>query len=193
MKASRILPDNLLIIASLLTVLFGLPIFLAAGTLKFWNGWLFLAIFVICSVIIAAINPELTKKRAGGIEKEKHQEIIKFLLTICAFGILIISGLNYRNDWSSVPAPAVIIFAFVMVGAFVMLSIVVKENSFASRVRRNSGKSENYRYGYLFYYSTSNVSCIYHHIYCFPHCLRITVLVYSCALYSIFAGFQNSK
>ena len=134
MNTSRPLLSNLLIITSSLTVIFGLPLFLAAGSLSFWNGWIFLAVFVICSTIISAINPELTTKRATGAEKEIPQEIIKLLLTLCACAIPLVSGLDYRNNWSSVPTTVVAVFSLIMIGAFVLLSIVLKENRFALRV-----------------------------------------------------------
>ena len=134
MNTPRPLLSNLLIIASLLTVLFGLPLFWAAGTLAYWNGWIFLTVFVICSTIISAANAELTTKRATGTEKGKQQTIIKLLLTLCAFAIPLVSGLDYRNEWSNVPTTVVAIFTLIMVGAFVLLSNVLKENSFAIRV-----------------------------------------------------------
>jgi hypothetical protein len=36
----------------LLVVLFGVPLFLPAGTLRFWNAWAFLGIFAGCFVTI---------------------------------------------------------------------------------------------------------------------------------------------
>jgi Ca2+/Na+ antiporter len=64
------------IIPVLLIILFGPPIFLSAGTLNFWNGWLFLLLFAICSIFISIVNLELAEKRAKGIEEENSQMIV---------------------------------------------------------------------------------------------------------------------
>jgi protein-S-isoprenylcysteine O-methyltransferase Ste14 len=133
MKVSRLFLMILLIFV-LLICIFGSPIFLAAGTLRFLNGWLFLGIFSLCSILISAINPELTEKRIKGTEDEKTQTIVKILLTLCALAILIISGLDFRYKWSNIQIPIVIVFSLIMICGFIILSIVMKENSFATRV-----------------------------------------------------------
>ena len=49
-------------------ILVGLLVFLPAGTIKFFNGWLFMAILFIpmfiAGIVILFKNPELLKKKA---------------------------------------------------------------------------------------------------------------------------------
>jgi hypothetical protein len=61
----------------------GLLVFLPAGTLDYWQAWLFAAVFVGCSlaitVYLAIVDPKLLESRmnAGpGVEKEPSQKII---------------------------------------------------------------------------------------------------------------------
>jgi protein-S-isoprenylcysteine O-methyltransferase Ste14 len=123
---------------SLTIILFGPPLFLTAGTLRFWNGWLFIGVFAICSVsilfLISLTNPKLAQKRVKGMEKEKPQRIVMSLLTLCALAMLAVSGFDYKYQWSRVPTQLVIVSALIMTSTFVMLYINMKENSYASRV-----------------------------------------------------------
>lgn len=49
-------------------ILVGLLVFLPAGTIKFFNGWLFMAVLFIpmfiAGIVILFKNPELLKKKA---------------------------------------------------------------------------------------------------------------------------------
>jgi len=67
----------------LLPILFGLLLFLPAGTLDYWQGWLFTAVFFLCSLFItvylALYDPALLARRMRGgpwAEKETAQKII---------------------------------------------------------------------------------------------------------------------
>ena len=61
-------------------ILIGLLIFLPAGTIKFLNGWIFMAILFIpmlfAGIVMMIKNPELLKSRLDAKEKEKSQNII---------------------------------------------------------------------------------------------------------------------
>ena len=122
----------------LVPIFFGLPIFLPAGSLRFLNAWLFLGLvfifFLFISVYFALKNPVYLNKRLKYEEKEGPQKVIKYLLTLSALTMLVVSGFDYRFHWSAVPTLIVIIFTLVIIGGFIMLFIVMKQNSFASRV-----------------------------------------------------------
>lgn len=127
------------ILNSILAFLFfGLPLFVPAGTIEFWNAWIFLGIFISCFLVIliyfALENPEYVKKRFKGEEKEKQQKIIMFLLIICTYIMLAISGFNYRYRWSTVPILFVAVCSLVVTGGFILLFIAMKQNRFSSRV-----------------------------------------------------------
>ena len=119
-------------------LLFGLPLFLGAGSLHFWNGWLFLGIFVgaLLGILLffAFSNPGYFRKRTRIDEKEKPQRAVMALLVVCALAMLLVSGLDYRLRWSCIPTAVVAAAAFFMAGGFSIVFATMMQNSYASRV-----------------------------------------------------------
>jgi len=118
--------------------LVGVLIFLPAGTLKYLNGWLFVAglMFPMTIALIYLIfkDPELLEKRINLKEKEEAQKkYVKFsiLLFVIAY---IIPGLDYRFGWSTVPSWLVWISLIFMIGGYIMFMFVMLQNRYASRV-----------------------------------------------------------
>lgn len=81
-------------------VLVGVLIFLPAGTVNFFNGWLFMCILFIpmlfAGIVMMIKNPELLKKRLKAKENEKEQGVViklSGLMLIIGFAT---AGLNYR-------------------------------------------------------------------------------------------------
>jgi protein-S-isoprenylcysteine O-methyltransferase Ste14 len=116
----------------------GMLLFLPAGTFAFRNAWIFIGVlfipmfFVLIYLIIN--DPGLLEKRMKTDEKEKPQKVYLVLSLIVTVIIYIVPGLDYRNNWSSVPMPVVIgSTVFVLIG-YLMFFIVMKQNSYASRV-----------------------------------------------------------
>jgi protein-S-isoprenylcysteine O-methyltransferase Ste14 len=119
-------------------IFIGVVIFVPAGTLKFFNGWLYIAgmmipmIFTLTYLLIR--DPELLSKRAKMKEKESAQKIyivLSILLFITAF---IIPGLDFRFKWSNIPLWLVITSLIIMLGGYIMFVTVMLQNRFASRV-----------------------------------------------------------
>lgn len=119
-------------------LLISLLIFVPAGTLHFFNGWLFIAgllvpmTFALFYLLIK--DPELLEKRLNMKEKEKEQKkFVKWsrLLFIVAY---VIPGLDYRFGWSHVPLWLVMVSLFTMVSGYAMFIIVMMQNTYASRV-----------------------------------------------------------
>jgi len=116
----------------------GASIFIPAGTLKFWNGWLFIgALFIpmFCAFIyLFQKNPDLLAKRLKTREKEKTQKIYKVTSLIVLLAIFIVPGLDFRFNWSNVPLLIVLISTLIMLSGYLMFFIVMKQNTFASRI-----------------------------------------------------------
>ena len=119
-------------------VLVGLLIFIPAGSLKFWNGWLFIgALFIpMLGVMIYLLirDPDLLAKRMKTKEKEKTQKRYLFFSIIVSLIIFIVPGLDFRYGWSDVPLPVVLISTLIMVAGYLMFFTVMRQNTFASRV-----------------------------------------------------------
>lgn len=88
-------------------LLVGLLIFLPAGTLSFWKGWLLMGILFIpmfiAGIIMLVKNPELLRKRLNAREQQTEQkQVIKLSGLMFILGFLL-AGLDYRFTWYPLP------------------------------------------------------------------------------------------
>lgn len=118
-------------------MLVGLLIFLPAGTLFFWNGWLFMGILFIpmffAGLIMMWKNPGLLKGRLNAKEKLKEQGlVIKLSGLMFTLGFLL-AGLGARFNWYTLPFPVVIAAAILFIAAYVLYAEVLRENAYLSR------------------------------------------------------------
>jgi len=115
-----------------------LLIFLPAGSLKFRNGWLFIgALFIPMLFILIYLlvkEPDLLAKRLKTKEKEKTQKAYQVLSIIVCLIAFIVPGLDFRYNWSYVPLSVVLISTLIMMSGYLMFFIVMKQNTYASRV-----------------------------------------------------------
>ncbi len=120
------------------TIIISALLFIPAGSIKFWNAWLFMGVLFIpmLFVIVYLItrDPELLFKRMNTNEKEKTQKKVVLLTSIIFLSAFIISGLDYRFQWSSVPLPVVVISAIIVLTGYILFFMVMRQNSYASRV-----------------------------------------------------------
>jgi protein-S-isoprenylcysteine O-methyltransferase Ste14 len=122
-----------------LAVIMGLLLFLAAGTVRYWQAWLYLGVFFGVSVLITLYlmkrDPALLKRRLSGgptAEKERTQRVIMFFASVGFIGLLVVPALDYRFQWSSVPAYVIIAGDLLTVLGFCIVFLVFKENTFTS-------------------------------------------------------------
>ena len=112
--------------------------FISAGSIKYWNAWLFMGelfipmLFVLVYLLIR--DPELLLKRMNTNEKEKTQKKVVLITLIMFLSTFIISGLDYRYKWSTVPLLVVVISAIMVLTGYILFFIVMRQNSYASRV-----------------------------------------------------------
>src|SRR5579862_8387686 len=88
-------------------------LFLPAGTLNYWQAWVFLAVFFTSSVAITVyllrVDRALVERRVHsgpGAETESSQKVIQALIHVCFIALLIVPALDHRFKWSDVPAIA---------------------------------------------------------------------------------------
>jgi protein-S-isoprenylcysteine O-methyltransferase Ste14 len=113
-------------------------LFVPAGTLKFWNAWVFiLALFIpmfFVMIYLLKNDPELLQKRIKTREKEGPQKVYLVFSIITSVFTYLIPGLDYRYHWSSVPAWLVILATIIMLAGYFLFFTVMRQNSYASRV-----------------------------------------------------------
>jgi len=117
----------------------GVLLFLTAGTVFYWQGWGYLAVFFGASISITRYlmknDPELLKRRLKGgprAEKRTTQKIIMVFASICFIALLVVPALDYRFKWSNVPVYLVIAADVLTAAGFYIVFLVYKVNSFTS-------------------------------------------------------------
>jgi len=119
-------------------LIIGLSIFLPAGTIYYFNGWLFMCILFIpifiAGLVMMIKSPSLLKSRLNVKEKEIDQkEVVKLSGLMFLLGF-IIAGLNYRYNWIKLPNIVVIIGSVIFILSYIMYAEVLRENAYLSRV-----------------------------------------------------------
>jgi protein-S-isoprenylcysteine O-methyltransferase Ste14 len=118
-------------------ILIGLLIFLPAGTLSFFNGWLFMVILFVpmflAGIVMMAKNPSLLKSRLNAKEKQREQNIVIKLSGIMFLLGFIVAGLDFRFNWFTLPKGVVIGGTIVFLIAYLLYAEVLRENTYLSR------------------------------------------------------------
>jgi len=116
-----------------------LMIFVPAGTLDFWQGWLFLLVFGASIIAISAYlmvrDPALVERRMRGgptAETRAIQKVVQAITGGCFIGILIVGGLDHRYSWSQMPVGVSGFADLVVVVSLGIVFEVLRENSFAA-------------------------------------------------------------
>jgi len=128
-----------------LIVVLALLIFLSAGTLNFWQGWVYLFLFGLCCLLVTLYlmkrDIELLKRRlnAGPVgEKSSVQKIIQVFASLFFLSIISFPGLDQRWDWSQVPLYLTLFADLCVVLGFYVVFLVFKENTYTSAVIETS-------------------------------------------------------
>jgi protein-S-isoprenylcysteine O-methyltransferase Ste14 len=132
-----------------LMLVLALALFISAGTLRYWQAWVYLAVFAGCTVLITAYlmrhDPELLARRVQAgptAETRKSQQIIQSLASLFFIALYIVAGLDHRFGWSDVtPILSLISDGFVALGFFIVF-LVFKENSYTSATIEVSGEQK---------------------------------------------------
>ena len=117
--------------------LLGLLIFLPAGTLHYWQGWLLMGILFIpmfvAGLVMMKKNPELLKKRLNAKEEEKEQKQVILLSGLMFLAAFILAGLNFRFQWFMLSDGAVWVGAVIFLISYALYAEVLRENTYLSR------------------------------------------------------------
>ena len=117
--------------------LVGILVFLPAGTMHFWNGWLLMGILFVpmflAGVVMMCKNPHLLKNRLEAKETRKTQDIVVKLSGLMFILEFVLAGLGFRFGWYSLPSWAVWVAAGAFLLAYVLYAEVMRENTYLSR------------------------------------------------------------
>ena len=117
--------------------LVGLLIFLPAGTLEFFNGWLLMGILFIpmffAGIVMMFKKPDLLKSRLNAKEKRREQSLVVKLSGLMFVAGFIVAGLGFRFGWYTLPKGVFIGAAVVFLLAYILYAEVLRENTYLSR------------------------------------------------------------
>jgi protein-S-isoprenylcysteine O-methyltransferase Ste14 len=118
----------------------GALLFVPAGTLRWWEAWLFLATLFLPITLVARYllrrDPALLERRMKHGEVRPRQKAI--VKTTSALWLLtfLIPGLDHRFGWSSVPAWLVLVADGFVLAGYLVFFLTIRANSFAARTIR---------------------------------------------------------
>ncbi|MGE5406442.1 MAG: methyltransferase family protein [Methanosarcina sp.] len=116
----------------------GLVLFLPAGTIRFINGWIYIAALMVpmsaFMIYLIIKDPELLEKRINLKERRDAQKKYVMLSMLFFVAAFIIPGLDFRYGWSDVPGWLVIVSLFFMIAGYAGFIVVMLQNRYASRV-----------------------------------------------------------
>jgi protein-S-isoprenylcysteine O-methyltransferase Ste14 len=119
----------------------GVLLFLAAGTLDYWQAWVFLLVFggasAFTTVDLLKRDPALLERRMRGgpaAEKEPAQRVIMVFASLGFIALLVVPALDRRFHWSSAPTWLVLVADVLMAVGFYFIVLVYRENTYTSAV-----------------------------------------------------------
>ena len=122
-----------------LAAVMGLLLFMPAGTMAYWQAWMYLGIFfgasAFTTVFLIRRDPALLERRMHGgpmAEKRPVERIIMVGASIGFIAVLVVPALDYRFGWSMVPLGGVIAGDLLVIVGFYLIFLVYKENTYTS-------------------------------------------------------------
>jgi len=121
-----------------------LPLFFAlllapAGTLDYWQAWVYGILFTATTIGIGLYffkrDPRVVARRmqvGPTAEREPAQKIIMTLVLAGFVLLLVVPGLDHRWHWSSVPTWLVLVSNILVVLGLLGTAVVLKQNSYAA-------------------------------------------------------------
>jgi protein-S-isoprenylcysteine O-methyltransferase Ste14 len=131
-------------VQTLASGIFGVAFFAAllfwpGGTLNYWQAWVFIAVFIVCTLVpsayLAVKDPAALQRRMKAGPTAETRSVQKLVMTgtiLAVIAVLVISALDHRFGWSSVPTPIVIVGNILVAVGLVVAQLVVIQNSYAA-------------------------------------------------------------
>lgn len=118
---------------------FATLLFWPAGTLDYWQAWVFIAVFIaatmIPSIYLAVKNPAALRRRmkAGPTAETRPVQRVAIVGTVVSVvAVLVLSALDHRFGWSQVPTAVVVVGLVLVAFGLVFAQLVVIQNNYAA-------------------------------------------------------------
>lgn len=118
---------------------FAALLFWPAGTLDYWQAWVFIAVFIsatmIPSIYLAVKNPAALHRRMKAGPTAETRPVQRFAIVgtvVSVVAVLVLSALDHRFGWSQVPTAVVIVGLVLVAFGLVFAQLVVIQNNYAA-------------------------------------------------------------
>lgn len=136
MKKNLLLSVSVKMVSGL--ILFGLLLFLPAGTFRYPNVWLLIALLFIPMTLLGAVMlkkaPDLLTKRLKSKETESEQKVVVGLSGLMFVASFILAGLDFRFGWTDFPRWLTVAASVLFLFAYGLYAEVLRENAYLSRI-----------------------------------------------------------
>jgi protein-S-isoprenylcysteine O-methyltransferase Ste14 len=120
-------------------VFFGVALFVPAWTFDYWQAWVFIAVFMVStlgpSLYIALKYPEALQRRLRGgptAETRPAQRIAITAVVGSVVALLVVSALDHRFGWSTVPLPVTVAGYVLVFAGLTFAQVVIIQNNYAA-------------------------------------------------------------
>ena len=116
----------------------GICTLLPAGTFNYWQVYVYFSVLVVPMIFVLFYflkrDPKFLERRTKGTEKVKEQKLIQLINLPVFMAAFIIPGIDRRFGWSDIPVEAVIATDAVILSGYIIIFLVFRQNSYASRI-----------------------------------------------------------
>jgi protein-S-isoprenylcysteine O-methyltransferase Ste14 len=120
-------------------VALGLLLFLPAGTLNYWQAWVFMAVFTIATLVpaiyLGRVNPAALQRRMRSGPVAEARTIQKVVITgafLALFGMTSFSAFDHRMGWSAPPTWVCLLGDVLVAAGLGIAMLVVIQNAYAA-------------------------------------------------------------
>jgi len=114
-------------------------LFWPAGTLDYWQAWVYLVVFggSAAAITLYLWNRDLAlleRRVRGGptAEHERSQQLIQLGASVAFAGLYVVAGFDRRFGWSNVPIIASLLADVVVALGFLIIFFVFRENTYTA-------------------------------------------------------------
>lgn len=119
-------------------LVFGVALFVPAATFDYWQAWLFIAVFTVCTTVpriyLAVRSPAALRRRlkAGPTAESRPAQRIIISAAGVAFGaVMVVSALDWRFGWSTAPAWLALVGNLLVAIGLLVAQLAVVQNNYA--------------------------------------------------------------
>jgi protein-S-isoprenylcysteine O-methyltransferase Ste14 len=123
-------------------VVFGLLLFVPAGTFNYWQAWVFLVMILatwIPSIYLVRANHTVLQRRMRGgpvAETRTVQKVVIAVWYLSMAAMFVVSALDHRFGWSPVPMAICLVGDVLVAVGLGVAMLVVSQNSYAAATVR---------------------------------------------------------